>query len=82
MKDTKLITAIENQNHLEAYDILEKTLYRKAGIILEEKKKMVSAKTWPTRNLTESNEKEIIKTSRRKLLKEKLKKSKEPKGEK
>ena len=75
MTDTKLITAIESKNHLEAYELLEKTLYRKAGVLLEEKKKVVAAKTWPT--IKESDEKEVLKASRRKSLKEKLKKVKE-----
>jgi hypothetical protein len=79
MKDTTIVSAVENGNHFQAYELLEKTLYRKAGLFLEEKKKIVAAKTWPTRNLTESNEKEILKSSRRKALKEKLKKEKVPK---
>jgi hypothetical protein len=72
MTDTTIVTAIENKNHFQAYELLEKTLYRKAGIFLEEQKKIVAAKTWPARNLTESNEKEILKSSRRKALKKKL----------
>jgi hypothetical protein len=73
MAQTNFIQAIENKSLLQAHELLEKTLYRKAGVFLEEKRKQVSAKMWPSKNLTESDEKTIFKAARRKSLKDKMK---------
>jgi hypothetical protein len=71
-----IIEAIEKKQSLYATELLEKSLYNKAGILLEEKKKQVAAKTWPARNITKSDDKAKSKADRRKMLKEKLKKEK------
>ena len=67
-----IIEAIENKQSLKATELLEKTLYLKVGVLLEEKKKQVSAKTWPPES--EDKKKERTKADRRKDLKFKLKK--------
>jgi len=66
-----VIDAIENKKLLLAHELLEKDLYTRAGLILEEKKKQVAAKTWPNK---EPDEKALLKANKRKALKEKLKK--------
>ena len=48
MVNTNIITSIENKDFIGAHDLIEKNLYHKAGVILEEKKKEVVAKTWKT----------------------------------
>ena len=69
-----IVDAIEHKQSLQATELLEKTLYIKAGVFLEEKKKQVAAKTWPSRNINESSEKLKTKSERRKEFVEKLKK--------
>jgi len=71
-----IIEAIEKKQSLRATELLEKSLYIKAGVLLEEKKKQVAARTWPARNIDKAKSK----ADRRKMLKEKLKK--EEKAEK
>jgi len=76
-----IIKAIENKQLLVAHELLEKTLYTRAGVLLEEKKKQVAAKVFP---IKEADEKTIFKADQRKALKEKMKKvgTKKPKAEK
>ena len=68
-----IIDAIEKKQSLQATELLEKSLYIKAGVLLEEKKKQVSAKTWPAGKEMDKNKE---KSERRKVLMEKLKKKK------
>jgi hypothetical protein len=69
-----IVNAIEHKQSLQATELLEKTLYIKAGVFLEEKKKQVAAKTWPAHNINESSDKLKTKAERRKEFAEKLKK--------
>lgn len=74
MVNTNIITSIENKDFIGAHDLIEKNLYYKTGVILEEKKKEVVAKTWKTIDtLPGKDEKEKLKASRRKAFKEKMK---------
>ena len=68
-----IVEYIENQNHLKAHELLEQALYTRAGVLLEEKKKQVAAKSFP---IKEADEKEIFKADKRKALKDKIKKLK------
>ena len=71
-----IIDAIERKQSLHATELLENSLAVKAGIILEEKKKQVAAKSWPSRSITEAVDKNKEKAERRKEFIEKVKKKK------
>jgi hypothetical protein len=74
MVKTDIITAIENKDYLRSTELLERSLYQKAGVILEEKKKQVVAKTWKAIDtLPGSDEKAKLNASRRKAFKDKMK---------
>jgi hypothetical protein len=74
MANSGIVKSIEEKNLIHAHDLVEKTLYRKAGSLLEEKRKQIAAKYWPAQ-LTEAVEKDKSKekAEKRKALKEKLK---------
>jgi hypothetical protein len=74
MSQTHIIVALENKEYLAAHELLEKSLYRKTGIILEEKKKQIAAKSYPGKVLLGNDEKTIFNNSRRQAFKEKMKK--------
>jgi hypothetical protein len=82
MAQNNIIEAIENKQFLMAHEVIEKSLYRRAGVIIEEKKKQVSAKSFPGKHLTGSDEKTIFNASRRQAFKEKIKKLGKKKEEK
>lgn len=67
-----IVEALENKNLVEAHELLEKSLYHKVGVILEEKKKQVVAKTFTDKHLSEEDEATIFKASRRKAFKEQM----------
>ena len=81
MTKTLIIEALENKQFLKAHELIEKTLYSKAGLILEEKKKQVAAKSFPGKKLEGKDEKTIFNASRRQALKEKMNKLKQKKTE-
>jgi hypothetical protein len=74
MANTDIITAVENKDYLRSNELLERSLYQKAGVLLEEKKKQVAARTWaPIDTLPGADEKAKLNASRRKAFKDKMK---------
>lgn len=80
-KNTGVIKFIEEKNLIQAHDLLEKSLDRKAGAMLNEKRKQVAAKYWPA-TLAEAVDKTKEKAVRRQVLKEKLKEKEKEKVKK
>lgn len=71
MADTRIIKAIETKDHIGAHELVKKSLYGRLGTVLEEKRKEVAHKTWPSVNLTE-DAKSNFNASRRQALREKM----------
>ena len=82
MSSTNIIESVENKEFLMAHELLEKSLYSKAGILLEEKKKQVAAKSYPGKKIAGNDEKTIFNASRRQAFKDKMKKLGKKKEEK
>jgi hypothetical protein len=74
MPQKNIIEAVENKQFLQVQELTERALYRKAGLILEEQKKKVAAKSYSGKELSGQDEKTIFNASRRQAFKEKIKK--------